>query len=127
MKYLKTYLHKNIQIILDDLHDICLELTDKGYIVTIDTDFNMTKIPNIHVHITHETHRLFLLDDVSEILDRMRDYMEERKYQVTGGPCSWISRRYQKYTNHPKLREMRLSFHCDYRKYNSTSKDFPLM
>lgn len=82
MKYLKTFEKFNSNDdkirILEDLKDICLELTDVGYDVDI----------NIHsVNIDHK--RAFFINEISEVLDRIKDYMEEKGYRVIG-PSAWM-------------------------------------
>jgi uncharacterized protein (UPF0335 family) len=77
MKYLKSYkiFESNKEIIVSTLRDICLELEDNGFLFNFNSESDDNKIEYVIHRLDYERFRF--TDDVSEVLDRIYQYMRE--------------------------------------------------
>lgn len=81
MKYLKTFESSNdeLQILppemVNDLHDICLELTDSGLNVEIKNSCGLDKQTFLYI-----TRNFIYTEEISEVIERIKDYVGNKGY-----------------------------------------------
>lgn len=91
------FLNESVDVkdIISDIKDICLELQDLGFIIK----FNMK--PNIagdkisvyrksHIVIRKFRNKIFDSNDILEVIERLRDYMEDNGYEMKVFPYDLI-------------------------------------
>ena len=80
MKYLKSY-NESISIspdIIQELKDICLELTDKHFSINI-----VPMGSSYELYISCENFNFFYYNEVSEVIDRIKYFLKSQGYRTT--------------------------------------------
>lgn len=80
MKYLNSFNEKirhasdhNMYDIMQDIKDICLELNDIGFVIKfVEAGYTVIKF-----EIQKENYSSFSYDEVSEVMERIKDYMPD--------------------------------------------------
>ena len=83
---------------IEDVKDICLELTDEGYVVDISDDYVICTIV-IHggVQLSEELpeSKVFSYNDVEEVVERLQSYLGKRirsnQFFPSDGYLGWIN------------------------------------
>jgi hypothetical protein len=99
MKWLKTYEshHKLSDDIIQNLKDICLELTDQGFGIAINSDLPKSLLSSppfsnkINLTILKSSsngNKEFLYKEISEVVERISDFMDSRGYKSVITPLS---------------------------------------
>jgi hypothetical protein len=80
LKYIRLFQESILQQQIEDLKDVCLELTDIGYTVeVVDTHLDGTDI--IKVGISFRKTR-FNINNIKDTIQRIQDFMSDRGYSV---------------------------------------------
>jgi hypothetical protein len=83
----------NIDDIISDIKDICLELQDKGFIVKFNMKPQMNRISvhrKSHIVIRKFRNKFFDSNDILEVIERLRNYMEDNGYETKVFPYDLI-------------------------------------
>jgi len=94
MKYLKKYDNINYGIIIDDIKDICLELSDDGFnVVVVEPNYKNLNRLQVSIILSHNMEKadLFKLDDVKDTILRIGDYLNKYKFIISEiDSLAWI-------------------------------------
>lgn len=78
MKYLKYFNESALsEDVMQDLNDICLELTDVGFKVDIYNEDD-----HKDVIIFKPNHGLFKYKEVKDVVERIKDYIKDQNYSI---------------------------------------------
>ena len=99
MIYLKTYESYNdinYDIIIDDIKDICLELSDDGFnIVIVEPNYKNLNRLQVSIILSHNMEKadLFELGDVKDTILRIGDYLNKYKFIISEiDSLAWIKK-----------------------------------
>lgn len=94
MKYLKLFEATDILEVEQTIKEICLELEDEGFEITLNNIFTGGRISvplTLNMSLLRHSNmglRTFIYDEVSEVIERIRDYMR------TQGYATYVNKKY---------------------------------
>lgn len=96
MKYLRKYNESYINI--EDIKDICLELTDLGIVISISSTDAYRNKNVIYFH-NYNIHNGMKWNDVKDCLLRLKDYLGDNYDEMLIMSHAWAKADFEKYNN----------------------------